>query len=133
VVGGAEPDSWLAVAAYDESALAGLRAVLGRADLSRADEDAIEAALAAWAASRLPEDAAAELQRFAAGDLDITETVPPQPLPALRERFGDRLRISPYLGAFWLGLNLTKPPLRDAPALREALSLAVDRDSGSTA
>lgn len=74
------------------------------------------------------EDAAAELQRFAAGDLDITETVPPQPLPALRARFGNRLRISPYLGAFWLGLNLTKPPLRDAPALREALSLAVDRD-----
>ncbi len=87
------------------------------------------------AAVRIPEvrfhvteDAAAELQRFAAGDLDITETVPPQPLPALRARFGDRLRISPYLGAFWLGLNLTKPPLRDAPALREALSLAVDRD-----
>lgn len=74
------------------------------------------------------EDAAAELQRFAAGDLDITETVPPQPLAALRERFGERLRIAPYLGAFWLGLNLTKPPLRDDPRLREALSLAVDRD-----
>ena len=49
------------------------------------------------------EDAAAELQRFAAGDLHITETVPPQPLPQLRARFGERLRISPYVGAFWLG------------------------------
>ena len=74
------------------------------------------------------EDAAAELQRFAAGDRDGTETVPPEPLAALRERFGERLRIAPYLGAFWLGLNLTKPPLRDDPRLREALSLAVDRD-----
>lgn len=74
------------------------------------------------------EDAAAELQRFAAGDLHITETVPPQPLPALRARFGGQLRISPYVGAFWLGFNLTRPPLRDAPALREALSLAIDRD-----
>lgn len=74
------------------------------------------------------EDAAAELQRYAAGDLDITEVVPPQPLSALRERFGAQLRISPYLGAFWLGFNLTQPPFADSAALREALSLAVDRD-----
>lgn len=74
------------------------------------------------------EDAAAELQRFIAGDLHLTETVPPQPLATLRARHGQRLRLSPYLGAFWLGLNTTQPPLKDAPQLREALSLAVDRD-----
>lgn len=74
------------------------------------------------------EDAAAELQRYAAGDLHITETLPPQSLPKLRARFGTQLRISPYIGAFWLGLNTTRPPLKDAPQLREALSLAVDRD-----
>jgi oligopeptide transport system substrate-binding protein len=74
------------------------------------------------------EDAASELRRFEAGDLHITETVPPQPLASLRERFGEQLRISPYLGSFWLGLNLRRPPLRDEPLLREALSLAVDRD-----
>lgn len=74
------------------------------------------------------EDAAAELQRFAAGDLDLTEVVPPQPLATLRARFGAQLRIAPYIGAFWLGMNLTRPPLKDQPQLREALSLAVDRD-----
>jgi oligopeptide transport system substrate-binding protein len=97
------------------------------------------------------EDAASELQRFAAGDLHITETVPPQPLPALRARFGSQLRISPYLGTMWLGLNLTQPPLgvpgargdacprttrsgrSDDPCARalwtrQALSLALDRD-----
>ena len=74
------------------------------------------------------EDAAAELQRFAAGDLQITETAPPQPLAALRKRFGRQLRIAPYIGAFWLGMNITRPPLKDNPRLREALSLAVDRD-----
>jgi oligopeptide transport system substrate-binding protein len=74
------------------------------------------------------EDASAELQRFAAGDLDLTEVVPPQPLDALRARFGAQLRIAPYIGAFWLGFNLTQPPLQDQPGLREALSLAVDRD-----
>src|SRR5690606_34101689 len=77
---------------------------------------------------QVTEDAAAELQRFAAGDLDITEVVPPQPLDALRQRFGAQLRIAPYIGAFWLGFNLTQPPLQGRPGLREALSLAVDRD-----
>ncbi|MET0892129.1 MAG: peptide ABC transporter substrate-binding protein [Pseudoxanthomonas sp.] len=77
---------------------------------------------------QVTEDASAELQRFAAGDLHLTETVPPQPLPALRARFAGQLRISPYLGAFWLGMNLTTAPFRQDPALREALSLAVDRD-----
>ena len=77
---------------------------------------------------QVTEDAAAELQRFAAGDLDITEVVPPQPLDALRQRFGAQLRIAPYIGAFWLGFNLTQPPLQDQAGLREALSLAVDRD-----
>jgi oligopeptide transport system substrate-binding protein len=74
------------------------------------------------------EDAASELQRFQAGGLHITETVPPQPLPQLRKRFGSQLRISPYLGSMWLGLNLTQPPLRGNAPLREALSLAIDRD-----
>jgi oligopeptide transport system substrate-binding protein len=77
---------------------------------------------------QVTEDAASELQRFAAGDLHVTETVPPQPLASLKQRFGSQLRISPYLGTMWLGLNLTRPPLKDAPALRRALVLALDRD-----
>lgn len=77
---------------------------------------------------QVTEDAASELQRYQAGDLDLTETLPPQPLPQLRARFGNQLRISPYLGAMWIGLNLERPPLRGNPALREALSLAIDRD-----
>jgi oligopeptide transport system substrate-binding protein len=74
------------------------------------------------------EDASSELKRYEAGGLHITETVPPQPLPQLRARFGGQLRISPYLGSFWLGFNLTKPPFKDNIGLREALSLAIDRD-----
>ena len=73
------------------------------------------------------EDASAELQRFAAGDLHITEVVPPQPLDSLRRRFGSQLRISPYIGSFYLGFNLTKPPFKDNAKLRRALSMAVDR------
>lgn len=77
---------------------------------------------------QVTEDAASELQRFQAGGLHITETLPPLPLANLRARFGNQLRISPYLGSMWIGLNVSKPPLRDEPALREALSLAIDRD-----
>lgn len=74
------------------------------------------------------EDAASELKRYQAGDLHITETVPPARLEALRAQFGAQLRISPYLGVFYLGFNLERPPFADAPALREALSLAIDRE-----
>ena len=59
------------------------------------------------------EDAASELKRFEAGGLHVTETVPPQPLASLRARFGERLRIAPYLGTFWRGFNLTPPPFRE--------------------
>lgn len=74
------------------------------------------------------EDASSELKRFESGGLHITETLPPQPLKALKEKYGTQLRISPYLGSFWFGFNLTQPPLKNNRALREALSLAIDRD-----
>ena len=79
------------------------------------------------------EDAGSELKRYEAGDLDLTETLPPQPLVQLHVRFNSELRIEPYLGAFWFGFNVTRPPFADgdrehsALALRQALSLAVDR------
>lgn len=74
------------------------------------------------------EDASSELKRFESGGLHITETLPPQPLMALKKKYGDQLRISPYLGSFWLGFNLTQPPLKNNRALREALSLSIDRE-----
>ncbi len=74
------------------------------------------------------EDAASEMKRYLAGDLDLTESVPAGNLERLRARFGDELVIAPMLGTYWLGLNLRRPPFRDAPELREALSLAIDRE-----
>lgn len=74
------------------------------------------------------DDAAQEARRFAGGELHLTETIPPQSLSSLRERFGAALRIAPSYGTFFLGLNLERPPLAGQPGLREALSLAVDRD-----
>src|SRR5690606_32664563 len=73
------------------------------------------------------EDINAELKRFRAGELDMTNVVPKAQLPWIRENMPDRLLIAPYLGSYYYGLNLTKPPLKDNVALRRALALAIDR------
>ncbi|WP_376694515.1 peptide ABC transporter substrate-binding protein [Wenzhouxiangella sp. EGI_FJ10409] len=69
-----------------------------------------------------------ELDRYRAGQLHVTETIPPGRIDWLRERFGDELRIAPYLGSFFLAFNLSREPFADAPELRRALSLAIDRE-----
>jgi oligopeptide transport system substrate-binding protein len=74
------------------------------------------------------EDASAEAKRFAAGELHITEYVPPGRLQQLRAQFGEQLRVSPSLGTFFLGLNMQREPFKSNANLRGALSLAIDRD-----
>lgn len=71
---------------------------------------------------------AAELNRYRAGELHVTSTVPPDNFVALREQFGSELRVAPYLGIYFYGFNLTKPPFKGNRALRQALSMAVDRE-----
>lgn len=73
------------------------------------------------------EDPSGELARFRAGELHITEAVPPGRHDWLLRQFGDALRIAPYLGSFYLAFNLSRPPFAGAPELREALSLVIDR------
>lgn len=74
------------------------------------------------------EDAALEAKRYAAGELHLTETLPPGQLASLREQHGAAVQVAPAFASFYLGYNLRHPPLRDAAGLREALSLAVDRE-----
>jgi len=73
------------------------------------------------------EDPSAELARFRAGELHITESVPPGRHDWLKRQFGDAFRVAPYLGSFYLVYNLSRPPFEGDAALREALSLAIDR------
>ncbi len=70
----------------------------------------------------------AELKRYRADELDITEVVPYKQLGWVRENLGDELKISPYLGSYYYGFNLTRPPFKDQPKLRRALAMAIDRD-----
>ncbi len=69
-----------------------------------------------------------QLNRYRAGELDITDVVPPDSFAKVRETYPDELHVAPYLGVYYYGFNLTKPPFKDNPELREALSLAIDRD-----
>ena len=69
-----------------------------------------------------------ELNRYRAGELDLTATVPPEAFAAIREQRPDELRLAPFLGVYYYGLNLNREPFEDRPKLRQALSMAIDRE-----
>ena len=69
-----------------------------------------------------------ELARYRAGEIHVTSSVPPESFEQVRSELGDQLHISPYLGVYYYGYNLIKPPFSGSPALRQALSMAIDRD-----
>ncbi len=73
------------------------------------------------------EEPTVELNRYRANELHITETIPPGRLDWLRDQFGTELRISPYLGSFFLTFNVARAPFRNQVDLRRALSLVLDR------
>ncbi|MEJ2127215.1 MAG: peptide ABC transporter substrate-binding protein [Woeseiaceae bacterium] len=69
-----------------------------------------------------------ELNRYRAGELHITGSVPPDSFAQVQEEYADELHIAPYLGVYYYGFNLTRPPFKDNPGLRKALSMAIDRE-----
>lgn len=75
------------------------------------------------------EDAKAELTRYRAGQLDVTSVVPASDMDWVRARFATELQTMPQLGVYYLALNQSVIELRDHPDLREALALAIDRDT----
>ncbi|NNF51061.1 MAG: peptide ABC transporter substrate-binding protein [Gammaproteobacteria bacterium] len=73
------------------------------------------------------EDRNAELKRYRADELDYTFEIPTTQLKWIREHLGGELRSAPYLSVYYYIFNLEKPPFKDNKALRQALSMAVDR------
>lgn len=74
------------------------------------------------------EDIHAEFKRYRAGELDVTYEIPPAQAGQIRRDYPGELRLAPYLGLYFYGLNLTRAPFRDRPQLRQALSMVIDRD-----
>jgi len=70
----------------------------------------------------------AEINRYRAGELDLTGTVATELFAKMQREIPRELRVSPFLNVYYYGLNLTKPPFRDNPKLRQALSMAIDRE-----
>jgi oligopeptide transport system substrate-binding protein len=75
------------------------------------------------------EDIPEEFKRFRAGELDITNDTPSDQIKYVMKNMKDEFLNSAYFGTYYYVINLTKEPLGKQRDLREALALAVDRET----
>ena len=73
------------------------------------------------------EDLATEVKQFRSGEIEWTYEVPNNQFRWLQRHYPNELVISPWLGSYYFGFNLTREPFIESPNLRLALNLAVDR------
>ena len=73
----------------------------------------------------LMDDANAMLASFRSGELDFIQQAPPEEVPGLLE--SGELGIKEYIGTYYVCFQTQKAPFDD-PKVREAFSLAIDRD-----
>ncbi|CAM3718991.1 ABC transporter substrate-binding protein [Rouxiella silvae] len=70
---------------------------------------------------------AADVNRYKAGEIDITLTIPEVQFASLKKELGSQVHTNPYLGVYYYAFNNQKPPFNDV-RVRQALSLGLDRD-----
>ncbi|MEQ1950786.1 peptide ABC transporter substrate-binding protein [Mesorhizobium sp. CN2-181] len=73
------------------------------------------------------EDRSSAMKRFEAGELDSYDDLPTEQLADLKAKFGDQIRVAPYLGSYYYAIKTDKAPW-DNVELRTAISEAIDRD-----
>ncbi|WP_312948935.1 ABC transporter substrate-binding protein [Superficieibacter sp.] len=69
----------------------------------------------------------ADVNRYRAGEIDITYTVPVNQFSQLKKTLGDQVNVSPQLATYYYQFNTTKAPFND-PRVRRALNMALDKD-----
>ncbi|MBS6739326.1 ABC transporter substrate-binding protein [Citrobacter sp. UYEF32] len=69
----------------------------------------------------------ADVNRYKAGEIDITYTVPVNQFAQLKKTLGDQVNVSPLLATYYYEFNTTKAPFND-PRVRRALNMALDKD-----
>lgn len=67
------------------------------------------------------------LSRYQAGELDWATKVPISQYEKIKKHIPAQFKTEPTLGIYYYGLNLRRPPFKDSPKLRQALSMAIDR------
>jgi len=72
-------------------------------------------------------DEVAEFNMYRAGELDVTGTIPTSHIEQAKNELAVEVRVAPSLAFYYLAFDLTEPPLDD-PKLRQALSMAIDRE-----
>ncbi len=73
------------------------------------------------------EDRSTAMKRFEAGELDSNDDIPTEQLADLKAKFGDQVRLGPFLGTYYYVFKTTKAPW-DNVKLRHAISMAIDRN-----
>lgn len=74
------------------------------------------------------EDRDSGITRFRAGDLDVLRDYPASQYEFLKTELPAATRLSPRLGSYYLSFNLRDGHPTSDPRVREALSLAINRD-----
>jgi len=73
------------------------------------------------------EDRSTAVKRFEAGELDSNDDFPTEQLADLKAKFGDEVRVGPYLGTYYYVFKITEEPWSN-PKVRHAISMAIDRN-----
>jgi oligopeptide transport system substrate-binding protein len=73
------------------------------------------------------EDRSTAIKRYEAGELDSNDDLPTEQLADLKAKFGDQVKLGPYLGTYYYAIKTDKAPWTN-PKLRRAISLIIDRD-----
>ncbi|WP_213991214.1 ABC transporter substrate-binding protein [Sodalis sp. dw_96] len=69
----------------------------------------------------------ADVNRYNAGEIDITYTVPQTLFKSLQQKLGHQVHISPKLATYYYEFNTRKAPFNDS-RVRQALNLGLDKD-----
>jgi oligopeptide transport system substrate-binding protein len=72
-------------------------------------------------------DQNAQFAAYRAGQLDITDTVPPSAIPSLRKDHPNEIVTAPFLATAFYALNLSDKPFAGNLKLRKAVAMAIDR------
>ena len=73
-------------------------------------------------------DAKVELNRYRAGEIDMTSVLPAADFEWAKAALPSELQTGPELGVYFFAFNLSHGPVQSSPAVREALALALDRE-----